>query len=229
MRTFYAILGGVAVIGSAVVVSQIVGGLPGDAATEPVELVMEDDAALLEMATGITHGDPDHEIEIMLFVDYQCPSCRQFALMVEPQIKVRLVETGRAKFVQYDFVTGSFPHSFLAARAARCAGDQGLYNQYHDILFRNQDEWSYETEASGSFSEYAEEIGLDEDEFDACLHSDRHAEVVTANLQLARGLLIRGTPSVVLRAPGRLQRIGSNAFAEIERLVTEIEAGSTPD
>lgn len=223
MGRFYLILGAVAVVGAAILVQQITSNRT--AATSPVEMVFENAAQLREMAQGVTKGDPDHPISIMLFVDYQCPACRQFAAMVEPQIDLQLIETGRANLVQYDFpIVLAHPHAFLAARAARCAGDQDRYKEYHDILFRNQDAWFYENEAVGTFGRYGDEIGLDGGTFRDCLESDRHAGVVTANMHFAEQLGISGTPSVLVLGGGELRRLSQTSFEALERIVAELEA-----
>lgn len=229
MGKFYAILGGIAVVGAAVVASQVMGG-PGEAITTSMDVAaIEDDSVLLATAKPVVKGDPESSIAIMLFVDYQCPACRQFAAMVEPQIDLRLVESGRASVEQYDFpIEQAHPHAFLAARAARCAGDQDRYRDYHDILFRNQDVWFYQNEAVGAFTDYGEELGLDMDEFGACLRSERHAEVVSANLQFGTRLGVGATPTVLVLDRGEgggIHRLNGNTYEAIEEVVGDIEAG----
>jgi protein-disulfide isomerase len=120
------------------------------------------------------------------------------------------------------------PHAFLAARAARCAGDQDRYWPYHDALFQNQGSWTFITAPPArQFVSYAEGLGLDGAEFESCLRSDRHAEVVTANLYLAMELNLPGTPSILMQGPNdRLPRRVDFATLEsiFEAIVAEVEA-----
>ena len=79
------------------------------------------------MAKGVTKGPEDAPITIVEFGDFQCPACGAFAQQVKPQIELAFVESAQAKFVFYDFpIVSGHPNAFLAARAARCAEDQGL-------------------------------------------------------------------------------------------------------
>jgi protein-disulfide isomerase len=180
------------------------GGSEAPMAVVPVELPgVEDPQQLLALAQGVVLGDPAAPITIMEFADYSCPTCGVFQAQIKPRIELAYVQDGHAKFVFHDRVLGSFPHSFLAARAARCAGDQDRYFEYHDVLFRNQPAWSTRRSApAGLLEEYAQGLGLDAESFRACLRSDRHADVVTANLRLAEQLDVYSTPTILVRAGG---------------------------
>lgn len=223
LKRFYAGLAGAAVAGVAVLLWLLLGG-GGEAVSEPVELGEIADHELVALAQGIVHGDPDAPITILEFGDYQCPACGQFAQVVKPRLDLAYIETGQAKLVFYDFPLSTHPHSFLAARAVRCAGDQGRYFEYHDAVFRTQRQWSPMRNAAGHFRDLAEETGLDEDAFRTCLESDQHADVVTANLQLGQRLGVGGTPTVFVRHGGSAttQRLGGYQFLDIQRA---IEAG----
>src|SRR5690606_31043959 len=108
-----------------------------------------------------------------------------------------------------------------AARAARCAGDQGRYWEYHDALYARQARWSGRSSTPlNDFEEYAAELGLDRAAFSACLRSDRHAEVVTANIMLGERLGVRGTPTVIVNGR-RVERWG---YPELSELIKR-EAG----
>ncbi len=221
MKNFYIIIGVVAVAGIAVVALALRGG--GSGVTEPVDLGEIADAELLELAQGMIQGDPNAPVTIMEFGNYQCPACRQFALLVKPQVDMAYVETGQAKFVYYDYPNPQFPHSFLAARAARCAGDQDRYFDYHDAVYGTFDDWSMLGNATGHFGDLADDIGLDTGAFDDCLDSDRFADVVTANLTLAQRLGAPGTPAIYIHhGSGSAQRLAGFQFIDIQQAM---EAG----
>jgi protein-disulfide isomerase len=200
---------GVAVVGYALTST---GGGGGRMAVAPVELVgAYDPQLLLQLAKGAVLGDSAAPITIMEFADYSCPACGAFQAQIKPRIELAYVQDGVAKLVFHDRVLGSFPHSFLAARAARCAGDQGRYFDYHDALFQNQADWSTRSATPvGLLEDYAEGIGLDGDAFSGCLRSNRHADVVTANIRLAEQLNVYSTPTVLVRAGGLPNRPDSD-------------------
>jgi len=227
MTKFYWVLGVVAVVGVAAVGYSVGSQSLGSAATEPVMVEgLDDMTQLVALAQGVTKGDPDAPITIVEFADYSCPGCAQFALQIKPQMMLQFVETGKAKFVYYDFPLISIhPHSFLAARAARCANDQGKFWEYQDQLFRNQSNWAMKASVEGDLMSFAEAVGLDQDGFEACLKSDAHADLVTANLRLAEELGINQTPTVLMsRGKGMARRLQGYDFASIQALVNEMLA-----
>ena len=223
MKKLYLVLGAVAVIGIGVVVYSVGSSSLSGAATAPVEVEgLENTERLVELAQGVTLGDDNAPVTIVEFGDYQCPGCGSFATNVKPQIQLELVDRGLAKFVFYDFpLTQAHPHAFLAARAARCAGDQGKYWDYHDVVFRMQPRWSGQANAIGLFQDYASSVDLDEGEFESCLQSDRHADVVTANMYLGAQLGVSGTPTVMVNAGGQTRRVNGD-FLSIRDAVQQL-------
>jgi protein-disulfide isomerase len=231
MKKFYWVFGAVAVVGVVAVGYSLGSSALGTAATEPVNVEGLDDLErLVALAQGVTKGDPNAPVTIAEFADYQCPGCGAFALSVKPQLELSYVQSGKAKLVFYDFPLLSIhPHAFLAARAARCAGDQDRFWEYHDNLFRNQPTWAGRSEVVGDFIDYAEATGLDTDSFEACLKSDRHADVVTANLELGNQLGISGTPTIMVsRGQGMARRLGNFDFQTIQLAVDAMLESSEP-
>lgn len=234
MKKFYWVLGAVAVIGVAAVGYSVGSNSLGSAVTEPVVVDgLDDPTQLMSLAQGITKGDPDAPITIVEFADYSCPGCGQFALQIKPQMDLQYVQSGKAKFVYYDFPLISIhPHSFLAARAARCANDMGKFWEYQDQLFRNQSNWVVKPNVEGDMMDFAAAVGLDEGGFETCLKSDAFADVVSANLRLAEELGVNSTPTIMMsRGKGMARRLMSYDFGSIssvmEDMLAEIEAEKT--
>jgi protein-disulfide isomerase len=227
MTRLYILLAVIAVIGIGAVGYNVTAGRSGVAASVPLELEgIADPEALVAMARGVTKGDPNATVTIFEFGDYQCPGCGQFARDFKPGVELALIETGRAKFVFHDYpLVAIHPHAFLAARAARCADDQGKFWEYHDHLFREQTSWSPLPDARDTFEGYAETLGLDASEFRSCFNSDRHAEVVTANLRLAETVGIPRTPTILVNVAGRGTREARGWEAEeIAATIEEMSA-----
>ncbi len=236
LKGFYVVLGAVGIIAVGAIGWTFLQGALSSAATQPIlEIVtgeLTDVTALVDLATGIERGDPNAPITIMEFADYQCPACQQFATLVKPELDLAYIETGMARFVFHDFPLAGHPHAFLAARAARCALDQGdeFYWPFHDQLFAHQSTWSVSQSAPlNAYETYATTIGLDADDFNACLDSDRHADVVSANIRLGMELGVTGTPTIYVSKGGgtatRVNRWGEFAGVQevVERLMSEGE------
>ena len=215
MTKFYWILGAVAVLGVGIVGYSVGSKALSPTVSEPIEMAgLDDPAELMQVVRGVVKGDPDAPITIIEFADFQCPGCGEFATQVKPLLEAEFVETGKAKFLYYDFpLVSVHKHAFLAARAGHCAEDQEKFWPYHDILYRSQPRWSTVQNPASFFEDYAEDLGLDEDEFSACLKSDRHADVVTANMQLGYQLQIQGTPTILVT---RGQGVGRRVTATLE-------------
>jgi protein-disulfide isomerase len=193
-----------------------------EAATAPVPVELE--AGELARVQGISVGRSDAPVVVYEFADFQCPACAQFAAIATPYIKERHVEAGTVRYVHYDFpLTQIHPHAFLAARAGRCANEQGRFWEYHDLLYAEQRAWSGEEEQQvlPMFVEYGRRAGADRSAFEACLRSDRYAVEVSQNMQLGHSLNVPGTPTLFIN--GRRAEIRS--LEELDQLIAQ-EAGS---
>lgn len=216
----------VVLVGALALVIRNSGG--GGAVTAPVEVEgLDDQQTLVRLAQGISRGSEDAPLTILEFGDFQCPACRSFATGIKPQVELAWVESGDARFVYYDFpLVGIHPHAFLAARAGRCAEEQGEFWPYHDLLFQRQTAWAGSTSPPVSdFERYAAETGLDQDAFSACLRSDRHADVVTANMRLGEELGVSGTPTVMINSAGTTERLPDFGFETIVNAVERLLEG----
>jgi protein-disulfide isomerase len=225
---FYWILGAVALVGVLALVFQLRGG---DApATQPVQVTLS--PAELAEVEGIAVGDPTAPVTIMEFADFECPACGDFAALFNPVVKERWVETGEARFVRYDFpLVQIHPNGFLAARAARCAGEQDRYWEYHDALYGRQSEWRRQDGATRLFIDLAAQVGMDRAGFERCLRSDRWAEEVTENMQLGASMNVPGTPTFfVNNMPVEMGRTLGDALEGMEAAIERArgEVGPTP-
>jgi protein-disulfide isomerase len=228
MKKFYFLFGAVAAIGIGVVGFNVSSSMFGATVSEPIELDFENDEELVALAQGMTKGDAAAPVTIVEFGDYQCPGCATFSLSVKPQIENVLIGSGQVKFVYYDFPLISIGHTnaFLAARASRCAAEQDKYWEYHETLFRNQTRWAGQQSPAGIFENYAEDLDLDEGQFDSCLNSDKYADVVTANMQLGQRMGVGGTPTVFVNANGQTRSLNNFDFRSIQTAIETMTSES---
>ena len=103
----------------------------------------------------------------------------------------------RVRLIFKDLPLASHDLARPAHEAARCAGSLGRYWPYHDTLFANQPKF-----ARADLLRYAAEVGLPGDKFAACLDARRFAPEVEADVEQARAIGVRGTPTFVVN--GRL-------------------------
>ena len=221
LAPLYAILGVVALGGIGLLLYQFTGG-GGKPVIAPVPVVM--DQAKLNRVQGTSVGRADAPVVIYEFADFQCPGCGQFASMVAPLIKERLVQPGKVRYVYYDFpLIQLHQNAFLAARAGRCAGEQGKFWEFHDVIYGQQPNWSAEADPSDLFVEYGVRAGADEGRFEECLRSDRYAKEVSESMELGKSLGVGGTPTLIVN--GRRLATTPN-FADLKKMVDEAIAGT---
>lgn len=199
MNAFYGVLAVVAILGIGAIFYAARSG-DGAMATEPLEVSPERQRELVERAEGVSVGSADAPVQMIVFSDYMCPACAHWAGAIEQRLKAEFVETGRVHYTYYDFpLAPGHRHSFAASRAARCAGDQGRFWEYHDHLLGQQQAWSYSSATpTDHFLQVGRNLNLEMRAFEACLRSDQHAELVTANKLLGEMLGVRGTPTVFI-------------------------------
>ena len=101
--------------------------------------------------------------------------------------------TGRVRLIFKDLPLASHALARPAHEAARCAGALGRYWPYHDKLFANQPNFE-----RADLLRYAGDVGLPQDKFAACLDGGRFAAAVEADVEQARAIGVRGTPTFVI-------------------------------
>jgi protein-disulfide isomerase len=227
MTKFYWILGSVAVLGVGIVGYSVGSKAFGDTVSAPIMIEgLEDATRLTELARPVVKGEPNAPITIMEFADFQCPACQQYYQQVEPLIQTEFIATGKAKFAYYDFpLIDAHPNAFLAARAGRCAEDQQRFWEYHDILYRNQNRWAGTPNPASQFEDYAEDVGMDGGTFATCLRSDKHADVITASMELGRQVQVPGTPTIMVTAGRGMGRRVSGSIESIREAIESLQSG----
>src|SRR5688572_13715935 len=90
------------------------------------------DPNILATLPTMSLGSPDAPVTIAEFADFQCPACAFHEASEMPKVRANLIDTGKARLLFFDFpLRNRHPHAELAARAARCAGEQGFFWEYH--------------------------------------------------------------------------------------------------
>ena len=111
--------------------------------------------------------------------------------------------------------------SFRAAEAARCAGEQGRFWEYHDKLFKSQNGENEGAFADANLKKFAGDLKLDTAKFNACFSSGKYKSAVEASTEGGRKAGVNGTPATFVN--GKLVS-GAVPFATFKQLVeTELK------
>jgi protein-disulfide isomerase len=130
-------------------------------------------------------GAADAAVTLVEFADYECPYCQQAQPILD---RLEAEYKGKMAFVYKDYPLPMHSHAQKAAEAARCAGVQGKYWEYHDILLKKKGLEIADLKAD------AGELGLNTAAFDKCLDSGEQAAAVRASYDEATQKGIEGTP-----------------------------------
>jgi protein-disulfide isomerase len=133
-------------------------------------------------------GDTAAPITIVEFSDFSCSECKA----ADSTMNTLLAKyPGKIKISYRDFpLRISHPQAQLAAEASRCAGEQGMYWEYHDLLFANADKLSHDDLMAD-----ARKLKLDETKFGTCLSSGNYGQQVEQDLLLGNRVGVVTAPS----------------------------------
>jgi protein-disulfide isomerase len=148
-------------------------------------------------------GNPNAEVVMIEYADYQCPYCGKFFTeTVEPIIK-KYVDTGKIAYVFRDFAFLG-PESIKTAEAASCANDQGKYWEYHNYIFTHQNGENKGSFADKNLKAFAETLGLETNQFNTCLDSGKYTEAVKTSTTLGGAGGVNGTPHSFFLKNGKI-------------------------
>jgi protein-disulfide isomerase len=192
---FYGFLALILVAGAAligyVVISNRSGADAGEVGAVPLATVVDGGSA---EQLGVVRGAADAPVTIEEFADYQCTYCAMVATLSVPQVLRNYVDTGKARYVFYDYVLYPGSPAETAAQAARCAGDQDAFWAMQKVLMGRQYEWSTARNPLRMIREYAAGLGLDGEALEACVENGKYRDVVMASTQHAHELGLNSTP-----------------------------------
>jgi len=142
---------------------------------------------------GFVMGRPDAPLTMIEFTDLQCPFCRQYVSTTFDEIRKNWIDTGKLRYISRDFPLDFHPQAMPAARAARCAGEQGKFWELRYTLMRNANLLSPDY-----INRTAADLKLDTKAFASCLASAKFDAEIQAELQEGTRLGVTGTPTFVI-------------------------------
>ncbi len=149
---------------------------------------------------GYAMGSPNAPVEIIEYGDFVCPVCGVFAVLQEPDVRERLIQTGRVHWVYRDRPLSIQGHENapVAHLAAACANEQGKFWDMHDQLYFNQVAWSEGSGVERKLRKVAEGAHLDMDRYNACMDQQRYAARIKVSAAAADKLGYTGTPTFII-------------------------------
>jgi len=150
--------------------------------------IQENRSALLSDPETPIAGNPDGDVTIVEFSDYQCPYCKR----AHSAVKSVLASDSKVKLVFKDLPILGEP-SRIAAFAALAARAQNKHLAFHDALMESNGKLDRDRimEITGS-------VGLDVAKLQKDMDDPKLKEIIERNMALASALGVRGTPAFVI-------------------------------
>lgn len=170
--------------------------------------VLRDNRELIERDPGApVLGNPEGDVTLVEFFDYNCPYCRRVAgdvkKLIEQDDNIRLV------YREWPILGEG---SVFAARAALASRQQGKYEEMHWALM------SLKRADEKSVLEAAARLGLDLDKLKADMRSAEIDKHINISNQLTQALGITGTPSFTI---GDSLIAGAVPLAQLQKAVAD--------
>jgi protein-disulfide isomerase len=163
----------------------------------------------LDFTGSAGFGPAGAPASFVVFTDFECPHCAGLAGTME-ELSRRNPSKIAVTIKHYPLAV--HPRAARAAEASLCAGAQGKFKQYHDLLFAGQKDLS-----DTALIRLAGEAGADTAVFRACLASGFHEQFIRRDSEEAERIGVTGTPTVFLNGRPLLGEL------TLDRLQTEVE------
>ena len=178
------------------------------------EITAEMRASLFEDPNAPVLGNPDGDVTLVEFTDYNCGFCRRS----QPEIEKLLTSDPNLRLVIRELpVFGE--GSRFAAEAALAAGMQGNYAELHAGLMSMKGRAD-----QTSVLREARRLGLDLSRLQRDMSGPAVADHIAESLILADGLEIMGTPTWVI---GERVIFGFLPASELSEVITEARAAAS--
>jgi protein-disulfide isomerase len=151
------------------------------------EGVKNNETELFREPRPILAGNPDGDVTMVEFFDYQCAYCKK----VRDDLVKLLNEDGKIRLILKEFPILT-PESELAARAAIAAQEQGKYWPFHLALLGSDDL------SEASIFAIAKQSGLDVERLKRDMKDPKVEARLQRNMKLAEAMQIKATPTFII-------------------------------
>ncbi len=147
---------------------------------------------LIDLATPVdpdcdhVRGPNNASVTLVEYGDLQCPYCGQ----AESVVRALLTDSDLRYVWRHLPLTDVHPQAQLAAEASEAAGSQGKFWEMHDLLITRQDNLK-----PSDLVGYAQQLGLDVEEFHRQLMHHDHAARIAQDVESADSSGVSGTPT----------------------------------
>jgi protein-disulfide isomerase len=153
-------------------------------------------SSVIRPDTHILDEAGDGAVTLVEFLDFECEACGAFYPIVE---QLREDFAGEVTFAFRYFPLPGHVNSTTAALAVEAAAQQGKLEEMFARMYETQAEWGESQDSkAGLFRQYAEELGLNLEQYDAAVAAPETLERVKSDFDdgIANG--VQSTPTFFL-------------------------------
>jgi len=167
------------------------------------------------MLPDMVLGDADAPIEIIEYASMTCSHCAAFHKETLPKLKMRYIDTGRARLVFREFPLDRV--ALAASAIARCSGEERFFPLV-DVLFQTQDQWARSDDPIGAIEQIIRMGGQDPAFVSACLEDQEIINGILAiRLDGSNQYEISATPTFIVNGEKTAGNMSFEAFDELLR------------
>ena len=166
---------------------------------------------------GITLGRPEAPVAIDVYIDFQCPFCREFELGSGATL-AQMVAAGQARVTYHPLSFfdrfSSTEYSSRSAAAAGCAIDAGVYPRFQTLLFEQQPPEGGVGLPDERIIALGRQAGAGA-QFDGCVRAHRYGPWISTVTAQANNVGVDSTP--ILQVNGETVEHSDEALREAVR------------
>lgn len=165
-----------------------------------------------------TIGDPDADVRIVEYMDFQCPPCAKGYFILKSYLKKY---PSRIQIEQKYFPWLKKRHALQSAIFAECSAKQERFWEYSHLLLQRQKLWKKlsDDDARLMFRKIANEVGLDEFALADCVLDEKIKQTILSERNEGKSLGIRHTPTYFIN--GKMVVGAKNLQRELQSIFKE--------
>jgi len=169
----------------------------------------------------MTLGSAKAPVHVIEYLSVSCSHCAHFNEAVFPTLKAKYIDTGKVRWTYRELLTPPQQVAAAGFLTARCAGPDKYFKVVDEIL-RSQSRWQTGN-IKPIFVEIAQNNGLTEAQFEACLRDEKALDALQARVRYGIEVdKINGTPTFLVNG----KRMTGSTVPTVEEMEAAIGAAS---
>ena len=171
-------------------------------------------------------GNAQAKVTVHEFASLGCPICAKWNNEAFPAFKAKYIDTGKVHYTLKEFSTGDAPVAAAGFLLARCAG-KDQYFKVADAVFRQEAELlesNRNADKRARLIQIAGSIGMNEQQFDACVTDDKALSALNARSDKAgQEFHIQSTPTFIINGTSME---GFQTLAQLDAAISHAQAAA---